>query len=306
MFGGAAHVLLQKQLSTIEIYNDINNDLVNLFCIARDKPEELIRRLETLLYSRTLYKRWLKDWEQGNKGKSDIERAVRYFYLQNLCFSGWFGSTFSTSKEQNSAKTFHTKVNKLNAFSERFKTVVIENLDYKEIINKYDSPDTLFYCDPPYIDVSDYYSTEWTFNDHKELADCLNLVHGKVILSYYNLAILEKLYPDWFYDKIDVAMHSERSDKKQIKTEVLICNFDFKKEATFIDKAQTTLFDDLKLSTELSFNKTLSIDERISKLRSQNKSWRQISLELGVSHEKCRQIYKTQKNEGVETCIKNS
>ena len=70
-FGGAARVLLRKRVSEIEVYNDISQDLVNLFMIAKEMPDKLITETNALPYSRWLYETWLKDWKAAFMRSSD-------------------------------------------------------------------------------------------------------------------------------------------------------------------------------------------------------------------------------------------
>lgn len=252
-FGGAAHVLLQKQISNVEIYNDINDDLVNLFLVARDQSEKIIEQLGSIPYSRALYDRWLKVWRGGFKPKDELDRAVWYFYLQNLSFAGKFGGGIQTSKVMNQVKSFYNKVENISRFANRFKKVVIEKLDYKELIKRYDSEKTLFYCDPPYVNLP-YYGTKWGEDEHKELSDWLNCVEGKVVLSYYPNSILDDFYlkDNWYYDTLEVSMMASLGEHKTIKTELLICNFDFNKEPKFVDKTQSTLFENFSQQEEVA------------------------------------------------------
>lgn len=90
VFGGAGHVIFAKNPNTskVEVYNDINDELVNFFMTARDHTEELIERLDTLPYSRALYQKWKKEPLPDNL----IERACRWFYILHSSFAAKYGA----------------------------------------------------------------------------------------------------------------------------------------------------------------------------------------------------------------------
>lgn len=210
IFGGAAHVLLRKQKAKVEVYNDINKDLVNLFIVAKNQPDILYREVDSLPYARSLYQDWLADWKTGFKGTTDLEWAVRYFYLANCAFSGKFGAGFSVGVSHNQTLDYYNGCKRINGFTRRMKECIIENLSYEEIIKRYDSPDTLFYADPPYVDCEHYYKVTNQFNesDHRKLAELLNHIQGKALVSYYPSSLVDELYPKWIKYTIEQTKHS--------------------------------------------------------------------------------------------------
>ncbi len=232
-FGGAAHVLLYKNPSGIEIYNDIDGDLVNLFKYARDHKDELIEYLEMIPYSRKIHDDWLNEWKQGTKGKDDLERAARFFFLINTSMNGKMG-TFSTSYKKNITSQYWGKVRNIKNFANRMKNVIIENKDFEECIKMYDSKSTLYYIDPPYYDIN-YYSTNFSHKDHLRLYNCLKDIEGKFIISYYPHPVILKLYKNYnIYEKecvkhSNVVHNSCENRNKPRSTEILITNFKFQK-----------------------------------------------------------------------------
>jgi DNA adenine methylase len=200
-FGGAAHVIAQKPPSKNEIYNDIDGNLVNFLMTVREDTQSFIKSVESLPYSRELYEKWKVEplHELDN-----FERAVRFFYLnrsgisggnnENRARTGW---RHSVSASQNPARGYHGAIAAIESFAERMKNVMIEKQDFREIITKYDSPDTLFYVDPPYIGREKYYAGGFTEQDHRDLAKLLSGIQGKVIVSYYEDPLLLDIYPNW-------------------------------------------------------------------------------------------------------------
>jgi DNA adenine methylase len=120
-------------------------------------------------------------------------------------------------------------VEALPVIAERLLRVQIENRPAKQVIELYDSNETLFYCDPPYIHDtrgdSKAYGNEMTDHDHTELADVLNSVKGMVAISNYDCKLMQKLYPKGKWTKIagpEKTIHST----KDTRIEVLWTNFD--------------------------------------------------------------------------------
>lgn len=192
---GGAHVLSQKQPSKVEVYNDIDVELVNFLMMLREQREELIAAVDSLPVSRALFEKW--KWEE--KPSDDFERAVRWWYVAVQSFGGTqrMKSGWKHSKTTNVATRYHNSCETLNSFEERIRNVLIECRDFREVIQTYDAEDTLHYVDPPYRGYEFYYHGGFSEQDHHDLAELLHNVKGKVILSYYEDEVIGKLYSDW-------------------------------------------------------------------------------------------------------------
>lgn len=199
-FGGAAHVISQKGRVSHEVYNDIDGIVVNFIIQSIENTENLIDQCSKLPYSRELYERWRRE----ELPRDPIERAVRFFYLNRSAISkgnseevpktGW---RHSTTSSQNPAMGYVNACQRIREFANRMQGVMIEKLDFKTIIEKYDSPEALFYVDPPYVGREKFYAGEFTLDDHYVLGEMLNSVQGKVIVSYYDDPIINKIYGHW-------------------------------------------------------------------------------------------------------------
>jgi DNA adenine methylase len=181
---------LNKERSQIEVYNDLDGDLVQFFETARDHHEALIEWLQWTKYSRELYDRYAEDFYAGERPEDPVERAGRFYFLRFTQFSGRYDlkAGFSTRKSHHSpAATYAAKQNELWRVSERFDGVTIEHMGWDDCIDQYDGPRTLWYFDPPYVDAGDsLYSHESEF-DHSEFADALRRIEGDWICSYTDL-----------------------------------------------------------------------------------------------------------------------
>lgn len=201
-FCGAASVLLQKAPAKIETINDKDGDVINFFSVLRSHPDELIRLLELTPYSRLEY------WNSYQPTDDPIEKARRYYVRS------WFGRGgmrkesggwrfMVTNARGGSVVDDWRRINHLRPIVERLQMVQIENDDALTIIKRYDTPETLFYIDPPYLFSTRSvrwraaYKYELTDAQHHELAHVLNHVKGMVILSGYYSPIYERLYDGW-------------------------------------------------------------------------------------------------------------
>jgi DNA adenine methylase len=235
VFGGGASVLFAKPPSEVEVYNDAWDDIVNLFRVLRDEPEELQRRARFTPYARSEFERFMEKMKR-REFTDDVDRALTLFFLLNASINATM-DYFSTSKVKNDADEFANCVDRILNYAERFRRVVIENLDFRDVIKKYNSADTLFYCDPPYLrtgpelkqhTASEYYFGGFSYRDWYELAGLLNRISGKAMVSSYYFRELEDLFPKdrWIWMEKEVSKSSTASAGKQEKAvELLLLNY---------------------------------------------------------------------------------
>lgn len=218
VFGGAGHILFKKKPSPLEIYNDIHEGLYLFFKLLRDEETrlKLIERLQLTPYHR---KEFIdcKDW----MFEQDELEKVRKFYIRTMqsvaCSGGGWSYSKSSSRRGMSASVSRWLGNVdevLVDAVERLREIQIENLDFRECIKKYDSEDTLFYLDPPYIHETrtfkNCYDYEMSNEDHKDLVDLLLNVKGKCILSGYDHEIYSRLEMHG-WKKIFLGSYAKRS-----------------------------------------------------------------------------------------------
>jgi DNA adenine methylase len=251
VFGGSAAVLFKKEQSKVEIYNDLNSWLVNLYRVIRNQPDELINSLEFMPYSREEHNHGLKEYNKlqaDTDTLSDVEKAALFFLVIRSSFNAAPGS-FTYSVVMSKAGAFRNSIDLIMPAHKRFKEVLIECLPYYEVFTRYDSADTLFYLDPPYpkgTRVSpEVYTYEMSDNDHIEFCEkCLSL-EGMCIISSYHNAIYDNILLDagFYYKDIDVQSSAtvinstSFTNEKPRRTEVLYWN-----EATESRKSQLALF----------------------------------------------------------------
>lgn len=233
-FAGGASVLLNREPSPIETYNDADGDIVNFFRVLRDQQHALIHAIGLTPFSRQEFQEAISE---PTEGLSDLERARRFFIrarqvrtgLAQKASSGRWAHCRLTSRAgmAGAVSRWLGSVEGLSEVAQRLLRVQIENAPAIEVIKRYDSDDTLFYCDPPYPHASrgdcNAYGYEMTDDDHRELACVLGSVKGKVALSGYHCELLDNLYNGWQY--IEAPPKNCHSVKKP-RTEVLWVNYD--------------------------------------------------------------------------------
>lgn len=256
-FGGSAAVLLNRKPSPVETYNDIDGEVVNFFSVLRDQHEELIRAIGLTPFSREEFRIAL---EEAPSNISDLERARRFFVRARQVRTG-LAQTASTGRWAHCKLTSRAgmagavsrwlgSVEGLSEIVQRLLRIQIENAPATEVIQRYDSAETLFYCDPPYPHGSrsdvNAYGYEMTDGEHRRLAEVLHHVQGKVALSSYHCQLMDELYGDWEYiESRPRKAHSTntRSDgAKQDRVEVLWINYEISdREATECQSQQRSL-----------------------------------------------------------------
>lgn len=207
-FAGSAAVLLNRDPSPVETYNDIDGEVVNFFRVLREKKDALIEIIGLTPFSREEFALAISNSTQE---LSDIERARRFFVKARQVRTG-LAQTASIGRWANCKQTSRAgmsgvvsrwlgSVDKLPEIAERLLRVQIENRPAIEVIKLYDDKNTLFYCDPPYPHESRGDSKAYRFEmsemEHRELADILKSCKGKVAISGYRCELMDELYYDW-------------------------------------------------------------------------------------------------------------
>ena len=189
VFGGGANLLFRKPLSEVEVYNDIDGNLVNLFRVVRD--EEKFRKFARKVYW-TLYSREEFHYAVNRENSRDIDDIERAWCTWISTTQGYGGRkawpTWSYAINKGQIESWHDLNEKLEIFHQRLRNVQIENLDFRDIIPRYDTAETLFYLDPPYYPKTReaiIYVFEFSKKDYDDLFNILLKVKGKVMLSGY-------------------------------------------------------------------------------------------------------------------------
>ena len=209
-FGGSAAVLLRKERSLLEVYNDLDEEVVGFFRAMRDDPDRLIRAIELTPFAKT-------EWELSYEPVQDPVEAARRFYLRAYMSiagptaqwnTGWrrqkkFSRGTGGESKMTPAPISFMRTEHLHTVANRFRGVQIERDDALAIIERYDSPETLFYLDPPYVAETrgrwkdKAYAHEMDDDDHRALAQAVHQVEGMAVLSGYRCDLYDALFSTW-------------------------------------------------------------------------------------------------------------
>ena len=233
VYGGSAAVLINREPAPVETYNDLDSELANFFAVLRDKPDDLIRQIGLTPFSRA---------ELANACKPapaslPLERARRFYIrarqtrtgLAQTSSEGRWAHCVLTSRAgmAGAVSRWLGAVEGLPEIAQRLQRVQIENAPALEVIRRYDTPNTLFYLDPPYVHASrgdtSAYVHEMTDDDHRDLAALLHDIRGRAVLSGYRSALYAELFADWYRVDADEKPCNSSKGKRQ---ESLWMNFE--------------------------------------------------------------------------------
>jgi DNA adenine methylase len=193
VFCGAAAIFFEKEPSEVEVINDINGDLVNLYRVVQHHLEEFVRQFKWALSSRQIF-----EWEQKKVPETltDIQRAARFFYLQKLAFGGRVdGQNYGTATTSGPRLNLLRLEEDLSMAHLRLHGVHVENLPWEEIVRRYDRPHTLFYMDPPYWQTEGY-GVEFGFDNYRRMAEIAKSAAGSVLISLNDHPDFRDLFRD--------------------------------------------------------------------------------------------------------------
>ena len=230
-FGGGGSVLLNRARSPVEVYNDLDGALVNLFTVVRDRGAELSEYLHLVPYSRAEFERCLSFDGIGDP----LRRAAAFYTVINQSISGKRLASrgdWARGRLDNLADRWVDRIENLPGIIDRVRGVQIESRDALDILEEWDGPDVTFYCDPPYIldtrSKRKYYAVEPGDDYHRALVETLLKVEGAVVLSGYNHPIYQRLLDEgWWadtYGSLAVMQVVQQGGAKQERVEIVFRN----------------------------------------------------------------------------------
>jgi DNA adenine methylase len=232
-FGGGASVLLNKAAADVEVYNDRDRRLVDLFAVLRSPA--LAPQLQHLLRFTPHHEAEYRDAWKAAMTPGQVERARLAFVQLRMSFGGLGArgsiAGFAFSKSTSLATSIARIVENLAAYTERLRRVQIMSRDAVDVIQRFDSRESLLYCDPPYVHATRTsgergdYVHEMTDADHERLGKTLRRCKGKVIVSGYPSALYARLYRGWRTASRDQPLSCSRKKNCQRRTETVWMNF---------------------------------------------------------------------------------
>lgn len=224
VFAGAAWMFFKKEPSKVEIINDINSDLINLYRIVKNHLEEFAKWFRWMLIGREEYQR-LKD--ENPETLTDIQRAARFYYLLRCGYGGKLQFNYVTSTSRRAPINLMRLEEELSAAHLRLNRVYIESLPYGNCIERFDRPETFFYIDPPYWNYeNDYGKDIFSKADFTRLRDILRKVTGKFIMSINDIPEIRAMYKAFNIQEVQTrySVGSPIGEGKKV-TELLITNY---------------------------------------------------------------------------------
>ena len=191
---GAAWILLKKPPSEVEVLNDLSGELVNFWRMVQTHPEEILRCLEYSVASRRVF----EDEKDGDvRGLTEIQRAVRFYYVQKLGFGGRTDNRSFSVSTVSPPRMNHSRIKgDIRKLHRRLGRVYFENLPALEILKRYDRATTFFYLDPPYWGKRGYEHLMEPA-DYLELRDTLRKLKGRFILSLNDCSEVREMFSEF-------------------------------------------------------------------------------------------------------------
>lgn len=221
-FAGGAALLLARQPAATEVLNDINGDLVRLYRCVQHHLDELVRQFRWALASREMF-RWAQ--MQHPETLTDIQRAARFFYLQELSFGGKVaGQTFGFVTTGGARLNLLRIEEDLSQLHLRLARVQVEQSDWQTLVKRYDRPGTAFYFDPPYWETEGY-GSDFGFEQYEGLAQAMRSMAGKAVLSINDHPEMRRLFGEFRLKRVPFTYTIGGSHKPKKAAEMIYRNW---------------------------------------------------------------------------------
>ena len=176
-FAGGMAVLLAKSRAQCEVINDVDQNLVNFYRFVKHHKKALFMEMEGYLNSRADFYELRK-----NPGITDLQKAARWF-LVKVCSFGAKSESWGRGKSRYAGFDLKRHFKLIDAVAARLNRVLIENKDWEEIVDFFDTPDTFFFFDPPYVDCGRTAYDPFTESDMKCLCERIKPLKGNWLLT---------------------------------------------------------------------------------------------------------------------------
>ncbi|MFN3304854.1 MAG: DNA adenine methylase [Roseateles sp.] len=218
VFAGGGALFFLRPPAPVEVINDINSDLAKLYRVVQNHLEEFVRQFKFAISSRQVF-----EWEKAKVPDTltDIQRAARFFYLQQLAFGGKVeGQTYGTATTAPTVNLLRIEET-LSAAHLRLAGVNVENLSWEDCIDRYDRPHTLFYCDPPYWETEGY-GVEFGWEHYERLADRMARLQGKCIVSLNDHPAIRECFKAFEMEAVEIDYTVGGGGNKATRKELII------------------------------------------------------------------------------------
>lgn len=222
LFAGGAALFFLRHPAEVEVLNDVNGDVINLYRVVQHHLEEFVRQFKWALSSREVFK-WLQDTPPETL--TDIRRAARFFYLQHNAFGGRVeGQSYGTATTAPPINLLRIEEN-LSAAHLRLARAYIERLDWAACIERYDRAHTLFYADPPYWQTEGY-GVPFPWEQYERLADRMAGLKGKLILSINDHPDIRRCFSRFQVEELEIDYTVGGGANRAARRELIIYSWD--------------------------------------------------------------------------------
>ena len=221
--GGAALYFLRDEPAKVEVINDLDGELINLYRVVQNHLEEFVKQFKWALTSRQMFK-WLK--EAYVDGLTDIQRAARFYYLQQHAFGAKrYGQSFGTATTAKAPNLLRIEETLSEAYI-RLAGTFIENLSWIDCFKRYDRPHSFFYADPPYWKLTGY-NVEFGLDQYELLAEAMRNAQGKIMVSLNDHEEMREVFKDFTIKSLNIKYSVGAPDKSRSKnsSEIVIMNY---------------------------------------------------------------------------------
>lgn len=221
-FCGAAALYFLKQPAKVEVINDINGELINLYRVVKHHMDEFARQFRWALTSRQMYK-WLQATPEETL--TDIQKAARFYYLQKNAFGGKVsGQNFGTATTSAPRLNLLRLEEDLSQAHLRLSHTYIEHLSWEACIAKYDREHTLFYCDPPYWGTEGY-GVDFSLDQYTRMAELARSIKGRMIISVNDIPEMRQAFAWLNMESIGITYTVGGANKSGRTAELVIRNW---------------------------------------------------------------------------------
>ncbi|MEQ9132634.1 MAG: DNA adenine methylase [Salinisphaeraceae bacterium] len=221
-FAGAAALFFLKRSSDVEVINDVNGELVNLYRVVKNHLEEFLRQFKWALSSRQIYQ-WMQLTEPVTL--TDIQRAARFLYLQKLSFGARVdGQSYGTATTSGPRLNIIRLEEDLSEAWLRLQHAHIEHLPWRTCVERYDRPHTLTYCDPPYWETEGY-GVPFEWPEYEALASFARSAQGTVIISVNDHPDMRAVFDGLEMRSVPITYTVGGGDQQAERHELIIGNW---------------------------------------------------------------------------------
>jgi DNA adenine methylase len=222
VFAGGAALYFLRRPADVEVINDVNSDLVNLYRVLQHHLEEFVRQFKWAISSREVFN-WLQDTPPETL--TDVQRAARFYYLQHHAFGGKVdGQTFGTATTAPVVNLLRIE-EQLSAAHLRLAGTTVERLDWLACLRKYDREHTFFYLDPPYWQTEGY-GVPFEWRQYELMAEAMRTLKGKAMISINDHPAIREVFAGLHMESLDITYTVGGGAKGAERKELVIWSWD--------------------------------------------------------------------------------